>query len=85
MTDPSASITRCAQPGVPAPGRRGGGRGRDGGAHLRGARHRAPFAVPARRPALARGRPSWRGRVPARIDAWLGAGCQARPAPGGAT
>ena len=33
----------------------------DGGAHRRGARHRAPFAVPARRPALVLGCPSWLG------------------------
>jgi hypothetical protein len=62
-----------------------GGGGCDGGAHRRGARPRAPFAVPARRPALMRGRPLLAGRVPARIDPWLGAGCQARPrsVPGG--
>ena len=56
-----------------------GGRVRDGGAHGRGARHRAPFAAPARRPALVRGHPLPAGRVPARIDAWLGDGCQACP------
>ena len=72
---------RRARTGLPA----GRGRWHDGGAHLRGARHRAPFAVPARRPALVGGRPLLAGRVPARIDLWLGAGGQARPpAPGGA-
>jgi integrase len=59
-----------------------GGRVDDGGAHRRGARHRAPFAVPARRPALVRGRPLLASRVPARIDAWLGAGVKPAPAPG---
>src|SRR5262249_48623511 len=43
-----------------------GGRVYDGGAHRRGARHRAPFAVPARRPALVPGRPLLAGRVPTR-------------------
>jgi hypothetical protein len=80
VTDPPVSITRCAQPGAPAPGRRaGGGRRYDGGAHRRGARHRASLAVPARRPALVRGRPLLASRVPAGM--WLGAGCQARPGP----
>jgi excisionase family DNA binding protein len=60
----------------------GGGRVCDGGAHRRGARPRAPFAVPARRPALVRGRPLLAGRVPARTGAWLRAGCQARPRAG---
>ena len=67
---------------MPAPGVPGGGRVCDGGAHLRGARHRAPFAVPARRPALLPGRPLLAGRVPARTDPWLGAGRQARPGAG---
>ena len=61
----------------------GGGCVCDGGAHCGGARPRAPFAVPAPGPALPRGLPILQaGRVPARIDAWLAAGRQARPRPG---
>ena len=72
---------------LPAAGRAltglpGRGRWRDGGAHLLGARHRAPV-VPARRAALGEGRSLLAGRAPARIDAWLGADCQACPGPGG--
>ena len=82
MTDPSVSITRRAQPGEPVPGRRPGA-----GAGTTGARTVAVRATvpPSRYPPG--GRPSWgrpllAGRVPARIDAWLGAGCQARPRAG---
>jgi hypothetical protein len=42
----------------------------------------APFAVPARRPALVRDWPLLAGRVPAGINAWLGGECQARPRAG---
>ena len=81
MTDPSVSITRCAQPGMPSPGCR---RRRARGATV--ARTVAVRATvpPSRYPPGGRpsrqGRPLLAGRVPARIDAWLGAGCQARPA-----
>jgi excisionase family DNA binding protein len=64
---------RRARTGLP-----GGGRWHDGGGHLRGTRHRAPV-VPARWPALSRGRPLLAGRAPARTGAWLGAGGQGRP------
>ena len=67
-----------ARTGPPA----GVGRVYDGGAHRRGARHRAPFAVPARRQALVPGWPLLAGRVPARTGPWLRAGCQARPRAG---
>ena len=73
---------------LPAAGRAltglpGGGRRRDGGAHLGGARHRAPFAAPAPGPARRRGRPLLpAGRVPARTGPWLGAGCKGRPGTG---
>ena len=54
----------------------------DGGAHLRGARHRAPFAASARQLALPKRRPLLAGRAPARTGPWLGAGRQARPRAG---
>src|ERR1700688_4906512 len=83
MTDPPVRITRRAQPGEPVPGRRPGA-----GACATGARTvavRAPVP-PSRYPpggrALVPGRPLLAGRVPARIDAWLRAGCQARPRAG---
>ena len=60
----------------------GGGRVRDGGAHRRGARPRAPFAVPDPAAGPSPGpAPPRAGRVPGRIDPSLGAGCQARPVP----
>ena len=60
----------------------GGGRWRGRGAHRRGARHRAPFAVPAGRPALLRSRALLAGRAAASTGAWPGAGCQGRPCAG---
>jgi hypothetical protein len=82
MTDPSARMTRRAQPGLPVPGCPAGAG--TTGARTVAVRPRAPFAVPAPGPALPRGRPILHaGRAPARIDAWLRAGRQARPRPGG--
>jgi len=82
MTDPPVSTTRRAQPACPYRAAR----------RARGRRWRAPSRCappcPLRgtRPAAGhpRGPPLLAGRVPARIDAWLGAGCKASPAPGGA-
>ena len=83
MTDPSVSIARCAQPGELVPGC-------PAGAWTTVARAVAVRAtVPPRgaRPGRPRrGRPLLpAGRVPARIDAWLGAGRQARPGTARAT
>ena len=69
-----------ARTGPPA----GGGRGCDGGAHRRGARHRAPFAVPARRPALPGAAPSWPGGYRPVSTRGSGPGVKPAPAPGGA-
>ena len=68
---------RHARTGLPA----GRGRWHDGGAHLRGARHRAPRgARPADGPPQG---PPLSGRAgTGRIDPWLRAGCQARPRAG---
>jgi hypothetical protein len=64
-----------ARTGPPA----GGGRVDDGGAHRRGARHRAPFAVPAR----VRGRRSWRAVYRPASTRGSGRGVKPAPAPGG--
>ena len=76
MTDPPVSITRCAPPGVPVPDRRpGAGTTVARTCAVRGC---VPLrGTPSRRPPC-RAVPFLAGRV-AGIDAWLGAGCQARP------
>ena len=86
MTDPPVSITRRAQPGEPVPGRRPGAGAGTTVARTVAVRATVPPSryPPGGRPSC-RGRPLLAGRVPARIDAWLRAGCQARPraGPGG--
>jgi hypothetical protein len=79
MTNPSISITRRARPGAPVPGRCAAAGACTTGARTVAVRPRVPFAVPAWRGGPRAGRPLLAGRVPARIDPWLGAGRQARP------
>src|SRR6266851_3771584 len=60
----------------------GGGRVYDGGAHRRGARHRAPFGVPAWRSALVWAVPSWAGGYRPASTRGSGPGVKLAPAPG---